>query len=215
MGDTHAAGTASPPALGNGRDRSILTPVLAVLLVFVLGVGGWGIWRWANYPTPPDAATSDAATMADFITTDDFHRLSRGDQRQYALAYVEKLGELSLAELLQRAVMPDEQRREVLRQLEEAGVKQETLTAAHGMVLDKYWSLTPEQRESFLTLLVLADPENRVQGGQRRGEDTIRQQMSGVMQYQPPEVQGQMSRFLLDLERRRKEMRQGPLFGGL
>lgn len=208
---SHSPAPASEPR----RRGKLRTPVIAVLLAVVVGAGGWGVWRWATYPIPPDAATSSTEAMAGFIKTDDFHRLTHDDQRRYMLAYIDKLGELSLAELLQRAILSNEQQRTVLGEFEEAGLAGEALAAAHAMVLDKYWSLSPEQREGFLTLLVLADPDDRIQGGNRNSPDTIRQQMAGVMQHQSPEVQGQMGQFLIDLERRRKELRQGPLFGGL
>lgn len=202
----------TPEEPGPGR-RPWVGWLLAMLAAATIALGTWGLWRWATYPDLPDVTAASPEELADFMIDEDFSRLNRKDQRQIAMSYVDKLGELSLREIVLRAIPPDPKRRQIFDQLREAGLDKEVMAAMHAEFLDKYWSLSQGERQAFLSFLVLADKADQAQGGRRTVSD-VRSQMAGVMGSQPPEVQGQMGQFLLELEQTRRQMGRGSLFAG-
>lgn len=127
-----AKGTGMPAGGGSGN-RITLSRRTQVLATSALALAalGWGVWHlWSNRVIPP---TADVQTVAKFIASSNFTKLSPEEQAKY----------LDTTDKLRDAMrdLPDDVRRGLWENLREVRENQQ---------LDEYFKLSPEERKKHL-----------------------------------------------------------------
>lgn len=146
---TKAKGSTKPTGGGPGNRITISrrTQVIATS-VLALAALGWGVWHlWSNRVIPP---TADAKSVATFVASSNFTKLSPEEQAKY----------LETNDKLREAMrdLPDDVRRGLWENLREVRENQQ---------LDEYFKLSPEERKKYLDQQIDEEEKRRKQWQER------------------------------------------------
>jgi hypothetical protein len=210
---------ATPPACGRidglqaadlphePRWRKPLRVATRVLLIALAVVACWGAWRWATYPSYPDAAAVPVEESIAFMGTDGFNRMFEWHRRRYALAVAEKMRENSFADILRMILERDPQREQAGRNVRALESRREIGDAFMRVFLDKFFEEPAMKQKAYLTVFAYLQQTEIAKDPERVGlpsADEFKQGMARFISRQPPRVQGQMGQFLIDLRRQRE-----------
>ena len=208
------------------KRRTILRVVLSVVCLGALAAGVWGVVWWVRYPKAPDVAKVELTQALDFMGSDDFNRLSEAHRKRYAMQVIEKLREKPFKDLLALAMgsAGNPRRRkaaENVNRLSSRDDKEALGAAALRVFLDKFYELSKNERENYLTLWALAEKAGGMGGGRRAGGTTrpttrpeprfptaeeVEKGWSRFISHQPPKTAAQMGQLMNDMRRKREAL---------
>lgn len=151
--------------------RRLLLRVSTVLLTLAVVTGGvWGAIAWARYPKVPDVAKADLNETIQFIGTDDFNRMTESHRKKYMLGLTDRLREKSFQDLLALMMNVGPKGRKAAENVNKMRDKEEIGSAFFRVFLDKFYELSASERETYLTMWVMAEKfGGSGGGGGRRG----------------------------------------------
>jgi hypothetical protein len=199
-----------------------LSPLLAVGLIVAACAFG-GIY-WARYPRVPDLSRAPLDEAMHFVATDDFNRMAAWHRRRYVLGLVDRMHKQSFADLVSMMTSGDPDRKrqmQNLRLLSYANQK-EIASALTRLFLNKFFDLPRTQRDTYLTLYVLAEkagtlyragdrprgtpirtvPESRSEYGSTPVQ--IQGRLRDILSDQPPHVVAQIDELMIEAEKKRQ-----------
>jgi hypothetical protein len=198
----------TPPSIEVMRRRWAVIIALVVLLP-ALGVGGWFTWRLASMPRGPDRATASDTELRAFIIRDDFNELYQWQRRAYLRAYMDRLEDLTLQQLILRAASASGEQEAFIRNVLKVEGRDEILSPFVGVFLDKFYGEPPERRMMYLSLFARLNQGQVLQNPERFGlppPDRFQRDMHRFMSQQPVRAQAQMGQFLIELQATRRAM---------
>ena len=197
--------SATPPPGRWSRGRTIL----ALLVLAVVTLTGWGIFRWWTYPAAPDVATADLDTAINFMGSDEFNRLLERHRLRYAMAVVDRLSNSSFGELSLMMMRWNERRAKIARNLRDIEGSDQLGSKLFAVFLEKFYAQSPAERKAALIFIAAA------QQGQINQHpaafalpsiDEFKVDMGRFLSRQPPKVQAMCGQFLIDLKKQRDAM---------
>ena len=184
--------------------------ILSMLVLLPgLGFGAWYGWRLASMPRGPDRATASDVDLRAFIIRDDFNQLFQWQRRAYLRAYMDRLEDLTLQQLILRAASASGEQEAFLRNVLKVEGRDEILSPFVGVFLNKFYNESPERRTMYLALFARLNQGQVMQSPERFGlppPDRFQRDMHRFMSQQPVRVQAQMGQFMLDLQATRRAM---------
>ncbi len=199
-----AAGLKPPP-----RRRSVGRLLGALVMLAVVALSGWGIFRWTTYPRIPDVNTIDLDSAISFMGSADFNRLLERHRLQYALAVVDRLGQAGFWQLLRMMATPDANRAQVAKNIRAVTGYDQIGAKMFAIFLEKYYALSPTERQAALLGIITiqqAQIANHPDEFKLPTADEFQRDMTRFMSRQPPRVQAMCGQFLIDLKRQRDAM---------
>jgi len=194
-----------PPIWRRWGSRAVLT----VVLLAGLGIAGWVVHRWANYPSAPDVAAVDLESAINFMATEEFNRLLERHRLRYAMAVVDRLGQSSFSELAMIMMRWDERRVKIAQNLRDIEGHDRLGSRVFAIFLEKFYDQSPAQRQAALVMIAMAQQgqiASRPQAFALPSIDEFKQDMGRFLTRQPPRVQAMCGQFLIDLKNQRTAM---------
>src|SRR5687768_17415317 len=198
--------SATPPAPRRwSRGRAFA----ATLVVAFVVLAGWGVYRWATYPSAPDVATADLDTAINFMGSDDFNRLLERHRLRYAMAVVDRLSQSSFYDLSLMMMRWNERRSKIARNLRDIEGHDQLGSKVFAIFLEKFYAQSAAERTAALIVIAAA------QQGQIMKHpgafalpsiDEFKVDMGRFLSRQPPKVQAMCGQFLIDLKKQRDAM---------
>lgn len=185
--------------------RWIAPPVALALAVGL----GWGIWRWATYPKPPDPHHSDFQTMYNFVASKDFDRMFESDQQRYVLAMVERLRDKPFEELVAMGMQRDPSRKDVAAKIHRLPNNEQIDGAFLSVFLDKFYEMPEAKRTIYLMTFATFQNSRLADHPERLGlpsADRFKRDMTRFVSRQSPRIQAKTGQFLIDLRRQRETL---------
>lgn len=192
------------------RQRRI---IIASLGVCFSAAAVWALVWWLRYPKIPDVANVELKQAMSFLTTDDFLRLTAADRKKYVKAVAARYNDVPFKDLVGRMFEPEhrELNRAIANNLRKIPEDEQLGAPFLELFLDKFYRLTPYERQQYLTTIALAQQAQFGKDGDSRlatlrDPARFQTEMSRFMSRTTPQLQAKMGQFMLDLKRTRNIM---------
>lgn len=192
------------------RSRKV---IFASFGVCVAAAAVWALVWWMRYPKVPDPATVELKQAMVFLTTEDFLRLTAADRKRYVKTVAARHNDVPLKDLVARMFDPQQRElnRAIANNLRKVPEDEQLGAPFLELFLDKFYQLTPYERQQYLTTIALGQQAQFGKEGDSRmaslrDPDRFQTEMGRFMSRTTPQLQAKMGQFMLDLKRTRNIM---------